>query len=108
MACAKKCTKIMHIYGFIQMLPIVRQRFFEDSKSDHEIAEEKQEFFMDREVCRSIAKAQGDVDDDIDTKIPRHGQGILGMHICIKGRIRQILDARQLSDCLHLKEIKKA
>jgi hypothetical protein len=30
---------------------MVRQRFFEDNKSDHEIAEEKQEVCMDQEVC---------------------------------------------------------
>jgi hypothetical protein len=52
---------------------MVRRRFFEDSKSDHGIAEEKQEVCMDREMRGSILKAQGVVDDNVDTKSPRHG-----------------------------------
>jgi hypothetical protein len=98
----------VQLYGFSRILPTVRRRFFEDSKSDHGIAEEKQEVCMDREVRGSISKAQGVVDDNVDTKSPRHGQGILGMHRCIQGRLRQSLDARWSSDRLHLKEIKKA
>jgi hypothetical protein len=108
MACTEKCTRSMQLYGFSRILPMVRRRFFEDRKSDHGIAEEKQEVFMDREMHGSISKAQGVVDDNIDTKIPRHGQGILGMHRRIQGRFRQSIDARRSSDRLHLKEIKKA
>jgi hypothetical protein len=55
-----------------------------------------------------ISKAQGDVDDSTNTKIPRHGKGLLGMHIHIQGRLRQSLDARLSGDLLHLKEVKKA
>jgi hypothetical protein len=33
---------------------MIRRRFFEDSKSDHEIAEEKKEVCMDREMRRII------------------------------------------------------
>jgi hypothetical protein len=57
---------------------------------------------------RSISRAQGAIDDNSDTKIPRHGQGIPGMHKCIQGRFRWSFDARWLSDHLHFKEIEKA
>jgi hypothetical protein len=56
----------------------------------------------------SISKAQGDIDDNTDTKIPQHGPGILGMHGCIQERSRWSIDARRSSDRLDLKEIKKA
>jgi hypothetical protein len=68
---------------------MVRRRFFEDSKSDQRIAKEKQEVCMDREMHGIISKAQGSIDDSDDTKIPRHGRGILGMHKRIQGRLRQ-------------------
>jgi hypothetical protein len=63
---------------------------------------------MDRKMCGSISKAQGVVDDNSDTEIPRHGQGFLSIHRCIQGRFRWSLDARRSSDRLHLQEIKKA
>ena len=63
---------------------------------------------MDWEMCGRISKAQVIVDHIVDTKIPLHGQGILGMHRRIQGRFRRILDARQTSDCLHFEEIEKA
>jgi hypothetical protein len=47
---------------------MVHRGFFEDRKSDYGIAEEKQEVCMDREMCGSISKAQGVVDDNTDTK----------------------------------------
>jgi hypothetical protein len=49
---------------------MVRQGIFEDSKSDHGIAEEKQEVCLDREMRRRIFEAQGVVDNNIDTKGP--------------------------------------
>jgi hypothetical protein len=49
---------------------MVRRRFFEDSKSDYEIAEEKQEVCMDREIRGRILKAQGAVGENIDIKSP--------------------------------------
>ena len=73
---------------------MVHRRFFEDRKSNHEIVEEKQEVFMDREMHRIISKAQGVVHDNVDTKSPWHGQGILGVHRRIQGRFRRIIDAR--------------
>jgi hypothetical protein len=56
----------------------------------------------------SISEAQGVVDNNTDTKGPRHGCRLLGMHICIQGRIRRSLDAGQTSDRLHFEEIEKA
>jgi hypothetical protein len=38
---------------------MIHQSFFEDSKSDHQIAEEEQEVCLDREMCGSISEAQG-------------------------------------------------
>jgi hypothetical protein len=35
---------IEDIYGFINILPMVHRRFFEDSKSNHKIAQEKKKF----------------------------------------------------------------
>jgi hypothetical protein len=98
----------MHLYGFSRILLMVRRRFFKDSKSDHGIAEEKQEVFMEREMHGRISKSQGVVDNNVDTESPRHGQGFLGMHRHIQGGFRQSIDARRSSDRLHLKEIKKA
>jgi hypothetical protein len=49
---------------------MVRRRFFEDSKSDYGIVEEKKEVCMDREMCGIISKYQGDVDNGADTKSP--------------------------------------
>jgi hypothetical protein len=49
---------------------MVCRRFFEDNKSDHKIVEEKKEVCMDREMRGSTLKAQGDVDDNADTKSP--------------------------------------
>jgi hypothetical protein len=82
---------------------MICRRFFKDRKSDHGIVEEKQEVCMDREMNESISKAQGFV-DDTNTEIPRHGQGILGMHKHIQGRFRWCFDARWSSDRLHFKE----
>jgi hypothetical protein len=49
----------------------VRRSFFEDSKSDYGIAEKKnQEVCMALEMCKRISKAQGDIDNNVDTKIP--------------------------------------
>jgi hypothetical protein len=108
MAYTKKCTISTHIYGFSEILLMVHRRFFKDRKSDHGIAEEKQEVFMEQGMHGSISKAQGFVDENTDTKTPQHGQGIIGMNICIQGRFRQSIDARRSNDRLHLKEIKKA
>jgi hypothetical protein len=69
-------------------------KVFEDRKSDHGIAEEKQEFCMGREMRGIISKAQGFLDDNTDTKTPQHGQAFIGMHRCIQERLRQNLDAR--------------
>jgi hypothetical protein len=107
MACTDKRTGSMQLYGFSRILPTVCRRFFQDRKTYHIIAEEKQEVYMERGVRRSISKAQGVVDDNADTKSPRHGPRILGMHRRIQGRFRQSIDARRSSDHLHLKEIKK-
>jgi hypothetical protein len=108
MACPEESTRSTHLYGFSKILPTIRQRFSKDRKSNHGIAEEKQELFMEREMCRIISKAQGFVDNNIDTESPQHGQGFLGMHRHIHGGFRQSIDARLSSDRLHLKEIKKA
>jgi hypothetical protein len=43
MACADKCTMSTQLLGFGRILPTVRRRFFEGSKSDHEIVEGKRE-----------------------------------------------------------------
>jgi hypothetical protein len=56
----------------------------------------------------SISMAQGVVDDSVDTKSPYHGQGLLGMHRRIQGKLRWSLDARRSSDHLHLEKVKKA
>jgi hypothetical protein len=108
MTCAKKCTISTQLFGFSRILPTVRRGFFRDCKSDHGIAEEKQEVCMDQEVHRSILKVHWDVEDNVDTRSPRHGKGFPGMHIRIQGRFRRSIDARRSSDRLHLKEIKKA
>jgi hypothetical protein len=49
---------------------MIHRGFFEDSKYDYKIAEEKQEVFMDREMNGRILKAQGFVDDNTNTKSP--------------------------------------
>jgi hypothetical protein len=49
---------------------MVRRGIFEDSKSDHRIAEEEQEVCLDREMHRRILEAQGYFDNDINTKGP--------------------------------------
>jgi hypothetical protein len=56
----------------------------------------------------SISKAQRVVDDNTNTEIPQHGQGVIGMKEHIQGRFRQSFDARRSSDHLHFKEIEKA
>jgi hypothetical protein len=48
----------------------VSRGIFEDSKSDHEIAEEEQEFCLDREMHGSISEAQGAIENNTDTKGP--------------------------------------
>jgi len=63
---------------------------------------------MDQEMHRTISKAQGVVDKNVNTEILQHGQGIIGMHQCIQGRLRRSFDARRSIDRLDLKEIKKA
>jgi hypothetical protein len=47
MAHTDKHTKSMHLYGFSRIIPMICRRFFEDRKSDHGIAEGKNEFCMD-------------------------------------------------------------
>ena len=54
MANIEKCTISTHIYGFSRILPMIRRRFFEDSRSDHGVTEEKQEVCMDRKMRGSI------------------------------------------------------
>ena len=49
---------------------MVRRGIFEDIKSNHRVAEEEQEFCLDREMHRGISKAQGVVDNNTDTKGP--------------------------------------
>ena len=49
---------------------MVRREFFEYRKSDYGIVEEEQEVCLDQEMCESISEAQGDVDDNTDTKGP--------------------------------------
>jgi hypothetical protein len=49
---------------------MVRRGFFEDSKSDYIIVKEEQEVCLDQEMCGSISEAQGDVDDNTNTKGP--------------------------------------
>jgi hypothetical protein len=44
MACIDEHTRGRDIYGFINILPMVHRRFFEDSKSNHKIAQEKKKF----------------------------------------------------------------
>jgi hypothetical protein len=57
MACTEKHTRSMHLYGFSRILPMVHRRFFEDSKSDHGIAEEKKEvFYGPRNVTKSFQR----------------------------------------------------
>jgi hypothetical protein len=55
-----------------------------------------------------ILKAQRVVNNNTNTKGPRHGKIIIGMHRCIQRRFRRIFDARRSSDNLHFKEIQKA
>jgi hypothetical protein len=49
---------------------MVRRRIFEDSKYDHGIVEEEQEVCLEGEMSGSISIAQGDFDNDTDTKGP--------------------------------------
>ena len=70
MACANECHEIAQLYGFSRILSTVCRGIFEDSKSDHEIVEEKQEVYMDREMGGIIQKAQGAINDNANTKIP--------------------------------------
>jgi hypothetical protein len=58
----------------------VHRGIFEDSKYDHEIAEEEQEVCLDREMREIISEAQRVVDNNTDTKGPWHGRRLLGMH----------------------------
>jgi hypothetical protein len=60
----------MYLHGFSWILSMVRRRFFEDRKSNHEIAEEKQEVCLDREMRGRILKAQGVVDNCVVNKGP--------------------------------------
>jgi hypothetical protein len=57
----------MQIYGFSRTSPTIRGSFFEDSKFDHEIVEEKQEVCMDREMRGIISRAHRVIDDNDDT-----------------------------------------
>jgi hypothetical protein len=59
-------------------------------------------------MYRSISNAQGVVDDSVNTKIPQHGQGNIGMHGFIQGSSRRIVDAIRSSDLIHFKEIEKS
>ena len=47
-----------------------RRGFFEDRKSDHGIVEEEKEVCLDQEMCERISEAQGDVENNTDTKGP--------------------------------------
>jgi hypothetical protein len=49
---------------------MILQGFFEDRKSDYEVVEEEQEVSLDQEMRGSISKAQGSIDENIDTKGP--------------------------------------
>ena len=44
--------------------------FFEYSESNHRIAEQEQEVSLDREMHRGISEAQGDIENNTDTKGP--------------------------------------
>ena len=70
MAYTDKHNRNVQLNGFSRILPMVRRRFFEDSKSNHGITEEKKEVYMEREMCKSISKDQGVVDENIVTEIP--------------------------------------
>jgi hypothetical protein len=50
-------TEVRSFMGLARILSTVCRGFFEDSKSDHGIAEEKQEVCLDREMRRSISEA---------------------------------------------------
>jgi hypothetical protein len=71
MACADECPgsvrSFMGLAGYYRRFV---RGIFEDSKSDHGIAEEEQEVCLDREMRGSISEAQGVVDNNTDTKGP--------------------------------------
>jgi hypothetical protein len=108
MANTDKHTRSTQLYGFSRILPMIRRRFFEDRNPITELQKKNKKFIWTEKCAGSISKAQRVVDDNTNTKGPRHGQGILGMHRRIQGRFRQSFDARRSSDRLHFKEIEKA
>jgi hypothetical protein len=57
----------MQVYRFIKILPMIHQRIFKYSKSDHKIVEEKKEVYMEREMRKIISRYQGIFDNRIDT-----------------------------------------
>jgi hypothetical protein len=56
MAHTDEHTRSMYIYGVSRLLLTLRRRFLEDSKSNYEIIEEKQEIRMDGEMHGRISK----------------------------------------------------
>jgi hypothetical protein len=62
--------EVRSFMGLARILSTVHRGIFEDSKSDHGIAEEEQEVCLDREMRGSISEAQGVVDNNTDTKGP--------------------------------------
>ena len=70
MAYTDECPRSAYLHGFSGILLMVHRGFFEDSKSDHEIVEEEKEVCFDREMCERISEAQGDVENNTDTKGP--------------------------------------
>ena len=54
MACVDKYHRSASFYGFSGILLTVCRGIFEDSRSDHGVAEEKQEVCVDREMGGSI------------------------------------------------------
>jgi hypothetical protein len=49
---------------------MVRRGIFEYRKSNHGVVEEEKEVCLDQEMRRIFSKAQGDVDNNTDTKGP--------------------------------------
>jgi hypothetical protein len=59
MAYAYKRTRSMQLYGFSRILMMLHRRFFEYSKSDHGIAEEKQEVVWIDKCMESFQRIKG-------------------------------------------------
>jgi hypothetical protein len=54
MACADECHRSAQFYGLAGYYRRFVEGFFKDSKSDHGVAEEKQEVCLDKEMRRSV------------------------------------------------------